>query len=134
MPAASAWAAAPHGTHVFSPEEVTGLLVHQGIHIDAVNTRLDALQADQAIIRNFILDGYHAPLPAISQPTLQAPSVGFSTPANARAGVSAGVPIHRLSFPPSPSRIPPWVLGATQGTAFSSLSSPVASTLSFASE
>jgi hypothetical protein len=28
-----------------------------------------------------------------------------------RRTVSAGVPIHRLSFPPS--RIPPWVLGST---------------------
>jgi hypothetical protein len=38
------WAAAPPGGHIFSPEEVTGLLVHQANYTDAMNTRLDAMR------------------------------------------------------------------------------------------
>jgi hypothetical protein len=43
MTVASAWTAAPPGAHIFSPEEVTGLLVHQANYMDATNTRLDAM-------------------------------------------------------------------------------------------
>jgi hypothetical protein len=54
------------------------------------------------------------------QPALLAPSLDFSTPASDGVLVSAGVPIHRISFPPSLSPIPTWITGSSHGTIFSS--------------
>jgi hypothetical protein len=36
------------------------------------------------------------------------------------APTSSGVPIHCLPFPSSPSQLPPWVLGSTTASTFSS--------------
>jgi hypothetical protein len=93
MTDASAWTAAPPGAHIFSPEEVMGLLVHQANYMDATNTRLDAMQADIVMICNFILGGQRAyqpattrpVLPASTQPTLPALSMGFSKAATINA-------------------------------------------------
>jgi hypothetical protein len=81
MAVTSAWTAAPLGTHIFSPEEVTGLLIHQANHMETMNNHLDAMQAKIVMIHNFILGGQRVSQPATTrsvlptsmQPTLSAP-------------------------------------------------------------
>jgi hypothetical protein len=95
--------------------------------MDATNNHLDVMQVDLAVIRNFILSGQCASQPATTrlvlsvstQPALPASSLAFSTPAGDGAPTLVGVPIHRISFPPSPSPLPPWLAGSSQASSLS---------------
>jgi hypothetical protein len=61
-----------------------------------------------------------APSAVPTQMALLAPSAPSWTTSDA-ASVSAGVPIHRVPFPHSPSPLPPWLAGTTPEPVFSLL-------------
>jgi hypothetical protein len=96
-------------------EQLTAALLNLSFGVTAQGNAIEALRTEFREFRA-LLTG--SPPPPITAPTtLALPSLteplltGGAT--HSLAPPSSGVPLHLLSFPPSPSQLPPWLLGST---------------------
>lgn len=110
--------------HLLTHKEMSHLIVNLTYGLRDQGAAINGIREELERLRKFLMGDPPRPprpsLPMTSTTVLPTPFPDSFTVAIDGAPASTGVPLHRMAFPPSPSSIPLWFLGSTQGGVFSS--------------